>query len=111
MFYFMGMQNTPDRRSWQANQPSTEEYVVDLYYQDNTAVLSIELEDEEISILRVGSSPSTAYLMQEAIIVQGLLDELHQCAFDDSVEEENRLLILREPKDAIEKARDALAFG
>jgi hypothetical protein len=49
--------------------------------------------------------------MQEAIIVQGLLDELHQCAFDDSVEEENRLLILREPKDAIEKARDALAFG
>jgi hypothetical protein len=111
MFYFMGMQKTPDRRSWQANQPSTEEYVVDLYYQDNTAVLSIELEDEEISILRVGSSPSTAYLMQEAIIVQGLLDELHQCAFDDSVEEENRLLILREPKDAIEKARDALAFG
>jgi hypothetical protein len=50
-------------------------------------------------------------MMQEGMIIQGVLDELHECAFDESIEEENRLLLLPEPKDAIEKVRDALAFA
>ena len=54
--------------------------------------------------------PSNSYVMQEAIIVQGLLDELHQCAFDESVDEADRLLIPR-TKDAIDVARSSLAFG
>lgn len=113
MFYLMGMQNTPDPNSWKADQPTTDEgeYVVDLFFHDRSAMLSIELADDKITIDRIGSTPSTAYIMQESVILEGILDELHQCAFDEEIEEENRLLILREPKDAIENARDALAFG
>lgn len=110
MFYLLGMQNTPDKNSWKAHQPSTEEYVLDLWFHDQTGVLSVELSNNKVTIDRVGSSPSTQYLMQEAVIVQGILDELNQCATDQSVAEHHRLLVL-EDSDAIEKARDALAFG
>ena len=41
---------------------------------------------------------------------RGILDELHQCAFDESVEEENRLLI-PEPSNGIDLARSSIAFG
>ena len=43
-------------------------------------------------------------------IDRGVLDELEQCAFDDSVEENNRLLILEAP-DGIDMARTSLSFG
>ena len=92
MFYLMGMQNTPDQNSWKADQPSTEEYVIDYYFHDRTSMLTIELLDEEITIDRIGTAPSTAYSMQETVILEGILDELHQCAFDESIEEDNRLL-------------------
>ncbi|CAB9512156.1 expressed unknown protein [Seminavis robusta] len=111
MFYLMGMQNTPHRNAWKADQPSREDYVIDFYFHDRTAMLTIELQEDEITIDRIGSVPSTAYSMQETVIVEGLLDELHQCAFDESIDEENRLLQLSEPKDAIEQARTALSFG
>ena len=111
MFYLMGMQNTPDRNSWKADQPSTEEYQVDFFYHDRSALLSILLQEDKVTIDRIGSSPSNAYMMQESVIVEGILQELDLCAFDEKVPEEDRLLILKEPKDAIEKARDALAFS
>ena len=111
MFYLMGQQNTPERGSWRADQPSTEEYVVDFFFHDQSALLSVNLLDHEIVINRVGTSPSNAYIMHESVIIQGILSELDQCAFDEGVEESNRLLILKEPKDAIEKARESLAFG
>ena len=111
MLYLMAMQNTPDRNAWKTNQPSREGYAIDFCFHDRTAMLSIELFDDEIAISRIGTVPSTAYIMQETVILQGLLDELHKCAFDESVEEANRLLQLSEPKDAIEQARNTLAFG
>ena len=111
MFYLMGMQNTPDRGAWKADQPTRDEYVIDYYYHDRTAMLTIELSEESITIDRIGAVPPNAYVLQETVIVGGILDELQQCAFDDSVEEENRLLQLSEPKDAIEQARAALSFG
>jgi hypothetical protein len=111
MFYLMGMQNTPDRNAWKADQPSKDEYIIDYYFHDRTAMLTIALAEEAITIDRIGTVPSTAYSMQETVILEGLLDELHQCAFDDSIEEENRLLQLCEPKDAIENARASLSFG
>lgn len=110
IFYLISMQNKPDRNSWKADQPSTEEYVVDFWFHDQTAILSIELSKEAVKIDRVGSSPSSQYLMQEAVIVQGVLNELDQCATDESVPKHHRLLVLKE-EDAIERARDALAFG
>jgi hypothetical protein len=111
MFYCMGMQNTPDRGSWKANQPTTEEYVVDMYYQDQTAALTVKLTETQITIDRVGSTPSTSYLMQESVIVDGILDELQACAIEQDVADKDRLLLLPEPRDAIEKARKSLAFG
>ena len=70
MFYLMGMQNTPDRMSWRANQPSSDDYVVEMFYHDASAMMTIELTEDEIRITRCGSLPSTAYLMQESVIVQ-----------------------------------------
>jgi hypothetical protein len=124
MFYLLGMQNTPDVNSWKANQPVSEEekeeegaYVLEMYFTDGTGMIQIELSQggdsgdvSEVRVYRYGSLPSTAYLMQESVIVDGILDELHQCAFDESVAPEHRLLI-PEPKSAIEDAREALAFG
>lgn len=111
MFYLLGLQNTPEPNAWKADQPSQDEYLIDFYFHDRTAMLSIELTEDEVTVDRIGSVPSTSYVMQESVVLEGILDELHQCAFDENIEEENRLLQLREPKDAIERARDALAFS
>ena len=111
MLYLMGMQNTPDQRSWSVDQPTVVDYAIDCFYHDRTAALMIRLTNTTITLDRLGSTPSVSYMMQESIIVDGLLDELSRCAFDDHVEDEHRLLMLPEPKDAIEKARRALAFG
>jgi len=112
MFYLLGMQNTPDPGAWKADQPTRDEYMIDCYYHDRSAMLSIELSDEHnvITIDRIGAHPSNAYMMQETVIVEGVLDELQQLALDDQIEEENRLLQLKEPK-AIETARQELSFG
>jgi hypothetical protein len=111
MFYLMGEQNTPDRNSWRAVQPTTDEYILDFLFHDQSALLCIHLKEEEIIIDRAGSQPSNGYTMQESLIVEGILNELESFAFDESVKEDDRLLLLQEPQDAIEKARDALAFG
>jgi len=195
MFYLMGMQNTPDRNTWRADQKllstpthndnprsntiakanennidtdtddeMTEKktYVLEMLYDiDRTGMLQIEIipssslsssssssssttttndkdEDDEsgqIRLYRFGSRPSTSYLMQESIIVDGVLDELQQLSGSVQDEEklktatatttiattqeqeqdeppianENRLLI-PEPLNAIEIARNSLAF-
>lgn len=111
VFYLLGMQNTPDKKTWRANQRSSDDYIVDFYYHDQSALISIQLGDDKVTIDRLGTQPSNAYIMQESVIVEGLLNELDRCAFDESVAAKDRLLLLKEPQDAIEKARDALAFG
>jgi hypothetical protein len=119
MFYLLGMQNTPHANAWKANQPVAsggDEHVLEMYFHDATGMIQIELlnhedpDGSEVRVLRCGSLPSTAYLMQESVIVDGILDELQQCAFDDSIALSDRLLI-PEPPTAIEDAREALAFG
>lgn len=85
-------------------------YVLEMYYKDASAMISVELLPHEVQIQRCGSLPSTSFLMQETMLVEGILDELAQCAFDDSVEEANRLLILSVP-DAIDNARSTLSFA
>jgi hypothetical protein len=73
MFYLLGLQNTPQPKTWKADQPTTEDYVIDFWYQDQSAVLTVALEPNYIAISRVGSKPSTAYLMQESMVTQGLV--------------------------------------
>lgn len=139
MFYLMGQQNTPDKNSWivyerelveedddddyddeeellSSKSPQSQQQhsnILDYYFRDGSGILTIKLGQDEVTVDRTGfPEPSTSYLMQESIIVNGVLDELHQCAFDDAVSEPDRLLLLPEREtDAIDKARNALAFG
>lgn len=110
MFYLMGMQNEPEPKTWKADQPSTEQYVIDYWFHDRSAVLSIAMDRQRLTIDRVGSEPSTRYLMQESVVLQGLLTELAQCIDDDSVTVENRLLVLQDRR-ALEKCRNDLSFA
>ena len=153
MFYLLGMQNTPDKNTWRADQrlmsvnaspkgyeestdePEAEKYVLEMLYdKDRTGMLQIELLPEkaqkqaEIRIYRCGSRPSTSYLMQESVIVDGVLDELQNIAGEKDLEttiprsdnpnvgnepeiaQEDRLLIT-DPPNAIEAARESLAFS
>ena len=147
----MGMQNTPDPNTWRADQrlmsvnaspKSNDEneaqeepkYVLEMLYDlDRTGMLQIELVPAtprkpraEIRIYRCGSRPSTAYLMQESFLVDGILDELQNiCGEKDlattipasdsdpnepEIATEDRLLIT-DPPNAIEAARESLAFS
>lgn len=123
MFYLMGMQNTPDPNTWRADPSSSSSnsrngeddessrlYTVEALYGDQSAMISVELLSNEIRICRIGSCPSMAYLVQESVLVDGILDELEQCATEANVAEQDKLLIPN-PSNAIERARGALAFG
>jgi len=95
------------------SRPPQKTNILDYRYRDGSAILSILLKDDEVAIERTAfPNPSTSYVMQETVVVNGVLDELHQCAFDESVTETDRLLLLPDRhKGAIEEAREALAFG
>lgn len=159
MFYLMGMQNTPDRNTWRADQrlmsvnaspkgfedlddesdyngmveEEEKTYVLEMLYDvDRSGMLQIELlpakknSSAEIRICRCGSRPSTSYLMQESVIVDGLLDELQNISGEkdlaamiprsdsdreeEAIADEDRLLITDPPR-AIEAARESLAFS
>ncbi|KAL3940757.1 MAG: hypothetical protein SGBAC_004764 [Bacillariaceae sp.] len=99
-----------DDNSGEQTDEFDSSYVLEMYYKDASAMISIELLPHEVQIQRCGSLPSTSFFMQETMLVEGILDELAQCAFDDSVEEANRLLILSVP-DAIDNARSTLSFA
>ena len=173
MFCLMGLQNTPTKNTWRANQPVTspngsrfsdttevvvplpsspsddtdngqkdhrekeEYYVLEMIHHDMTGTVTIELippreenksmqhevaddhdhaDDDkkrnygEVRILRSGSNPSNSYLMNESVILDGILDELHKCSFDETIPVSNRLIV-PVTSDAIDVAREELAFG
>ena len=113
MFYLMGLSNIPDKNSWRANQPMTskDEYVIDFMFHDRTGLLTLTLDDDEITIDRTGATPSNAYMMQETVIVQGVLDELQAMATDENVAEKDRLILLLKPEECIDKVRGELSFS
>mmetsp|Transcript_14458 Transcript_14458/g.22304 ORF Transcript_14458/g.22304 Transcript_14458/m.22304 type:complete len:206 (-) Transcript_14458:793-1410(-) len=110
MLHLMGMQNTPQKGAWSVDQPTTEEYVVDLYFHDKTAMLMIRLTEEKVMIDRMGSTPSTAYVMQEAIVVDSILKELEQMTYEGDIKDEDRLILLKK-EDAVAELREDLSFG
>lgn len=104
--HLIGLQNTPDKGSWKANEASNS--VLHMSFKDNSAMLSITLGDDGIFFDRYGK-PSLPYLLQESVILHSILDEINSLANEGDVEEENRLLRLQEESgDAIEEARDTL---
>ena len=90
---------------------SKDEYVIDFMFHDRTGLLTLTLNDDEITIDRTGATPSNAYMMQETVIVQGVLDELQAMATDENVAEKDRLLLLLKPEECIDKVRGELSFS
>jgi hypothetical protein len=103
--HLIGLQNTPDQGSWKANQAS--DTVLDMIFRDNSAMFSIILGDNGISVDRYGT-PSLPYLLQESVILHSVLDEIYSLANGGDIEDKDRLLLLEESGDAIEEARSTL---
>lgn len=110
MFYLLGIQNNPEKGTWRIDQPTGDEYIVDLYFHDKTGALMVSLAEDRVTIDRLGSTPSTAYIMQEAVVVDGILDEMQRMATDQDIKRDDRLILLKDDS-AICSAREALAFG
>jgi len=104
-FSLIGLQNTPDQGSWKANQSS--DTVLDMVFKDNSAMFSITLGDDGISVDRYGT-PSLPYLLQESVILHSVLDEIDSIANEGDAEAKDRLLQLEEEGDAIAEARRTL---
>eukprot|EP00985_Skeletonema_marinoi_P033557 scaffold41605_cov219-Skeletonema_marinoi.AAC.1 len=104
-FSLIGLQNTPDQGSWKANQSS--DTVLDMVFRDNSAMFSITLGEDGISVDRYGT-PSLPYLLQESVILHSVLDEIDSIADEGDAEAQDRLLQLEEEGDAIEEARSTL---
>ena len=68
-------------------------------------------EEDQIVVNRMGSAPSMNYLVSESALLNGMLDQLDDIAFDVSIKEENRLICLYEPGDAIDVVRGLLSFN
>ena len=106
--YLIGQQGTPVKGSWKANQAS--EGVLDMYYMDNTAMFSVVLTENSVSIDRYGLTPSIQYQLQESLLLHTLLDEIQALALEgEEVDEENRLLVFSNPEEAVSDARKYLA--
>jgi hypothetical protein len=105
--YLVAEQNKPVKGSWVLRN-NDEKNALEMYYKDGTAMFSIGLDDTKIRIDRHGSRPSLQYMLQESVMVHGILDELNGIAFDvEDIAPEKRLIQFVE-NDAIEKARGTL---
>mmetsp|Transcript_16679 Transcript_16679/g.23508 ORF Transcript_16679/g.23508 Transcript_16679/m.23508 type:complete len:187 (-) Transcript_16679:167-727(-) len=104
--YLVGEQNKPEPGAWQANTNAGDD-ILELYYQDGSAKTTIGLSEYGVTFDRYGA-PSLQYLLQESVLLHGILDELNSLAFLEDVEEEKRLIRIADPGDAIDKAREKL---
>jgi hypothetical protein len=105
--FLIGQQGTPVKGSWKVNPVSDQ--VLDMYYVDDSAMFSLNLDEKSISIDRYGS-PSLQYLLQESLVLHRLLDEIHTIALgNEEVEETDRLIVFADERTAIENARSKLS--
>lgn len=103
--YLVGEQNKPEPKSWLTRQQ--DDGTLQIYYLDGTGMLALDLQEYGIKAIRYGEAPSLQYVLQESILLQGILDELSGLAFDVEAEPEKRLLQLAD-EEAIVKARETL---
>jgi hypothetical protein len=93
---------------WKPNEATDN--TLDMYYKDNSAMFKIILNDNAILVERYSNPvPSLAYLLQESVVLHGVLDELTILSSDsNNIDAGNRLLQLHDPEDALEIARAKL---
>ena len=105
--YLIGQQGTPVKGSWKVNPVS--DVLIDMYYADDSAKFSLNLSEKQISVDRYGQ-PSLQYLLQESLMLHGLLDEIQGIAFGgEDIADKDRLLTLVDPENGIEHARGNLS--
>ena len=105
----ISQQNVPEKSTWKANQAG--DGLLDMYFMpDQSAMFSVVITETSIAIDRYGATPSLQYMLQESLLLHTILDELETLAFggEDDIEDENRLVRLKEPQDAINLARETL---
>jgi hypothetical protein len=103
--YLVGGQNKPVKGAWTLS--NNDSGTLDMYYQDGSGMFSMGFEDSGVKVARYGGNPSLQYLLQESVMLHGVLDELDSIAFADDIEQEKRLLQFSDPE-TISKAREAL---
>lgn len=102
----VGEQNKPAPKSWVTRQ-GDDSGTLEVYYQDGSGMFSIQLQEYSITVQRHGARPSLQYQLQESVLLHTVLDELSTVAFgveDDNIDDDKRLLILKE-NNAIDLAR------
>lgn len=105
--YLVGNQNNPVKGAWVLNN-NEETGSLNMYYKDGSGMFSLDLNEKNIQVQRFGERPSLEYVLQESVMLHGVLDELNQIAFEvDDIEESKRLLLFGST-DAISKARENL---
>jgi hypothetical protein len=105
--FLIGQQGTPVKGTWKANQAN--DGVLDMFHKDNTAMFSVILTENSISVDRYGLEPSLQYRLQESLVLHRLLDEVKILALEgDEVKDENRLIVLKDPDMVIDKVREKL---
>jgi hypothetical protein len=85
--FLVGEQNKPEPNSWFSRQGDSGD--LEVFFQDGTGMFSIELQEYSIKVRRYGERPSLQYVLQESVLLHGVLDELHNVAFGvDDIEAE-----------------------
>lgn len=68
--HLVGEQNKPEPKSWLMR--SDEKGDLQVYYQDGTGMLSIEMQEYAIKMIRYGEKPSLQYQLQESVLLSTL---------------------------------------
>lgn len=107
--YIVGDKNSQDNQSWLPRESEDGGRLL-IYYKDGTGMCQIELENHNIQIVRHGQSPSLEYMLQESVMLHGVLDELYKMALGGEHEDlkDNERLLLLEDESVLDKCRETL---
>jgi len=105
--YLVSEQNKPSQGAWVLN-PQQDGQQLDMYYKDGTGRLSITLDaDYGVQMQRHGKKPSLEYVLQESVLLHGILDELDGIANAEDIDVDKRLIKFVQ-EDAIDSNRSKL---